>query len=832
MDKDLFEFEANFSVLDRYGTDVTKEEYVTDPAIGREEQIKELIIVLLTPEKSAILIGKPGIGKTAIVEGLAYRLQNNDVPDALQGYSIINIKTASLLGTMPSGESKVQKMIDELKTREKLILFIDEIHMLIGATDSSSLDFANIFKEGLGRGSIKVIGATTTEEYERYVLRDKAFTRRFQKIDVPEPSRDETVKIMMGTLPKFEKLTGRKMKYTDFIQERIMGFIVDITSEYKRVYALGSRYPDVSLTLLKQAFSYTVYDNREYVDIFDVRKAIENSKSIYPDVINKELPNFDKMFNDLILEENGEKPVEEWRKNDAPVRNDVENNEEEVEDVNYSTAENRQPKKNPAKIIMAPTNNRRFVQSPGEMKRMNENRNFNNGKGAKINSNVRLKNDKAFAQFGISNSSINYDDKIRRSSDSSGLDDILLGSDVGLLKAKNNDGPRIPKKAVVTDEIRNGVSDSFLLGRPVSSTIDRSRNNKPQEVVRYRIDGRSDNRQPNFNNDRGQNNSNYRPNRIDISEQNFDKYNNYFRKDDLNYNAPVDPRNMNQNNRKKPNNNWHEFNERREDDNKSNNSYGPTVNIAKSILKMEDEQRENKSTGGLVSLSVSGNESLFEPIVKDTELSPEKMDIQKLIGKDISEINILTENYNKDNNVLGASVQSGVSFKKSKNMNLSTDIFGNLSENNLRIKNGKVIDEFPAFDKLDNLSNIKSVIGDVQKVSEEKDEHKDKKWTFLPSDDEENNGVQNDVLSSNNNNDETTISPVINNIEPTSNADYNEDIKNAEFVDFSELKNGQVKEEDTNKFLGIPVSENKTTFDLNIENNNVKEVDFDDFYDQ
>ena len=142
MDERIINFEANFSVLDRYGENVTNNEFITNPAIGRDEQIKELILILLTPEKSAILIGKPGIGKTAIVEGLAYRIQKNDVPDALKGYTIINIKTASLLGTMPSGESKVQKMIDELKKRDKVILFIDEIHMLIGSTDSSSLDFA------------------------------------------------------------------------------------------------------------------------------------------------------------------------------------------------------------------------------------------------------------------------------------------------------------------------------------------------------------------------------------------------------------------------------------------------------------------------------------------------------------------------------------------------------------------------------------------------------------------------------------------------------------------------------------------------------------------
>lgn len=296
---------SNFSILDRYGEDYTAKEYVTNPAIGRDEQIKELVLVLLTPEKSAVLVGKPGVGKTAIVEGLAYRIKNNDVPDLLKGYTIINMKTASLLGTMPNGESKVQLMIDELKEKEKIILFIDEIHMLIGATDTSSVDFANIFKEGLGRGSIRVIGATTTEEYERYILRDKAFTRRFQKILVPEPTREETIQILMGSLPKIEKNTGTKMKYTDFVKQQIMAFIVDFTSEYKRVFEIGSRYPDISLTLLKQAFSYAMFDNKKEVNIFHIQKALENSKNVYPDVIKKEIPKFLNQFKDLISEEKG-----------------------------------------------------------------------------------------------------------------------------------------------------------------------------------------------------------------------------------------------------------------------------------------------------------------------------------------------------------------------------------------------------------------------------------------------------------------------------------------------------------------------------------------------
>ncbi|MBD9104908.1 ATP-dependent Clp protease ATP-binding subunit [bacterium] len=293
---------GNISILASYGDDFCSKDYITNPAIGRTEEIKQLILILLTVEKSAILVGKPGIGKTSIVEGLAYLLERNHVPDALKGYRIISIKTASLLGTLPTGETRLQTLVNEIKKLDKVILFIDEIHMLMGATNESSLDFANMFKESLGRGSIKMIGATTNDEYERYILRDKAFVRRFQRIDVLEPNKEQTVKILMGTLPKIEKNTGAKLKYSNYIQSEIMSFIVDITSEYKRVYGIGSRYPDICLTLLSQAFSQAVFDNRKEVNILDIRNAIENSKNIYPDVIRKELVNFDKKFKELIEE--------------------------------------------------------------------------------------------------------------------------------------------------------------------------------------------------------------------------------------------------------------------------------------------------------------------------------------------------------------------------------------------------------------------------------------------------------------------------------------------------------------------------------------------------
>ena len=310
MDENFDIKEKRISILDTYGENFLNKNYITNPAIGRDQQIKELILILLTPDKSAVLVGKPGVGKTAIVEGLAYRIQYNLVPDSLKNYQVIKVNTSALLGVDPvTGEAKVQTLIDEIKTRTNLILFIDEIHTLIGKGES--LDFANMFKPALDRGDIKVIGATTTDEYERYILRDKAFVRRFQKIDVAEPTRDENVEILIGTLPKIEKRTGAKLMYSSYVQRKIMEFVTDITSEYKRIYEIGSRYPDVSLTIIQQAFSNALFDNRKEVNIMDIKDAITNSKNIYPDVIKKSEPVFNTMFSDQIADYNSNNGIYE-----------------------------------------------------------------------------------------------------------------------------------------------------------------------------------------------------------------------------------------------------------------------------------------------------------------------------------------------------------------------------------------------------------------------------------------------------------------------------------------------------------------------------------------
>lgn len=194
-------------------------------------------------------------------------------------------------------------MLKELENASNTILFIDEIHTLVIESRNSGIDFVNALKPALSRGDIKVIGATTFDEYNQYLIRDKAFLRRFEKIDVEEPDAETTVKILMGSYPKIEKQTGVRLAYSSYVIENIMKFIVDMTSEYKRVYELGSRYPDNSLALLSKAFSYAKFDNSEFVTFKHFYKAIMNCKSVYSDVVKKEAEKFKEQFKEFIEKE-------------------------------------------------------------------------------------------------------------------------------------------------------------------------------------------------------------------------------------------------------------------------------------------------------------------------------------------------------------------------------------------------------------------------------------------------------------------------------------------------------------------------------------------------
>lgn len=293
------ELKSKFSVLETYGENLANKQYITNPAIERDEEIKKLIMVLLTPDKSGLLVGKPGIGKTAIVEGLAYLIQKNEVPNVLKEYKVIKFNSASLVGTITTDgreELIMNIFVEELKQITKTIVFIDEIHTLIGSKDNGPMDLANILKPGLDRGDIKAIGATTTIEYETYVVRDRAFLRRFERVDVLEPDVPTTIKILYGSLAKIEKNTGIKFISNDYIAKLLIESIVEATTEYKRVYGLSAMYPDVAFSILSSSFSQALFNNKNEVSIEDVYNAIKTSKRIYPDSIIKELIAFKEKF--------------------------------------------------------------------------------------------------------------------------------------------------------------------------------------------------------------------------------------------------------------------------------------------------------------------------------------------------------------------------------------------------------------------------------------------------------------------------------------------------------------------------------------------------------
>lgn len=295
-----------FTIL-RIGENLTQKKYVTNPAIAREDEIKKLMMVLLTPDKSGLLIGKPGIGKTAIVEGLSYLIQKGEVPNALKDYTILKFNSPSLVGNIKENDKDemiINVLVKELKQVSKIILFIDEIHTLIGSKSDGPMDLANILKPALDRGDIKVIGATTTQEYETYVIRDRAFLRRFERVDVLEPDQPTTVKILLGSIKRIEAQTGIKFKYNEYMAGLLIESIVSATSEFKRIYGLAAMYPDVSFSILSGAFSQALYQNKSEVDIVDVYNAIKSSKRIYPDTIVKELKLFKEKFK-LFCEKEG-----------------------------------------------------------------------------------------------------------------------------------------------------------------------------------------------------------------------------------------------------------------------------------------------------------------------------------------------------------------------------------------------------------------------------------------------------------------------------------------------------------------------------------------------
>jgi len=246
--------EAQYRALEKYGKDLTAlaRERKLDPVIGRDEEIRRVIQILSRRTKNnPVLIGDPGVGKTAVVEGLAQRIATRDVPDALRDKRLVALDLGALLaGAKFRGEfeERMKAVLQEVERSEgAVLLFIDELHTLVhaGATEGGALDASNLLKPALARGTLHCIGATTTQEYRRYIEKDAALERRFQPVPVAEPSVEDTISILRGLKERYELHHG----------VRILDAALVAAATLAARYIPDRRLPDKAIDAIDEAAS-------------------------------------------------------------------------------------------------------------------------------------------------------------------------------------------------------------------------------------------------------------------------------------------------------------------------------------------------------------------------------------------------------------------------------------------------------------------------------------------------------------------------------------------------------------------------------------------------
>lgn len=274
--KTLEDFTVNLTKLAQEGK--------LDPMIGRQKELQSLIEVMARKnKKNAILTGDAGVGKTQIVDGFAQAIADGDVPDYLKGVEVLSLNVSAVTaGTKYRGEfeERMEGIIKELKKRENVILFIDEVHIMMGAGGSStgSMDMSNIMKPALSRGDIRVIGATTYEEYRQNIEKDAAFSRRFTKIDVVEPSIDETREIINGLKGTYEKYHN-----VTFSTETINS-IINLSSKFLQ----NKKFPDKAIDLMDSAAAKIRSEKRSdlKVTVRDIEEVVSRITNLDISVIS------------------------------------------------------------------------------------------------------------------------------------------------------------------------------------------------------------------------------------------------------------------------------------------------------------------------------------------------------------------------------------------------------------------------------------------------------------------------------------------------------------------------------------------------------------------
>ncbi|HUM35048.1 MAG TPA: AAA family ATPase, partial [Candidatus Saccharicenans sp.] len=242
--------ESKYQALEKYARDLTAlaKQGKLDPVIGREEEIRRVIQVLSRRTKNnPVLIGEAGVGKTAIVEGLAQRIANGDVPQSLKEKQLLALDMGALVaGTKYRGEfeDRLKALLKEIKESGNIILFIDELHTIVGAgAAEGAIDASNMLKPALARGELRCIGATTLNEYKKYIEKDPALERRFQPVYVGEPSVEETISILRGLKEKYEVHHGVKIKDSALVAAAVLS----------NRYITNRFLPDKAIDLIDEA---------------------------------------------------------------------------------------------------------------------------------------------------------------------------------------------------------------------------------------------------------------------------------------------------------------------------------------------------------------------------------------------------------------------------------------------------------------------------------------------------------------------------------------------------------------------------------------------------
>ena len=273
-------------VLDNFGRDLTKlaVEDKLDPVVGREKEIERVAQILSRRKKNnPVLIGEPGVGKTAIAEGLALRIVQKKVPRSLQDKRVVTLDLAGLVaGTKYRGqfEERMKALMNELEKARDVILFIDELHTIVGAGGASgSLDASNMFKPALSRGDIQCIGATTLDEYRKYIETDGALDRRFQKVMVEPPSYAETIQI----------LNNIKFKYEEHHHVKYSQDAIDSAVKLSNRYITDRHLPDKAIDVLDEAGSRVHMGNFEVPqEVLDLEADIEKVRDEKAAVVKKQ----------------------------------------------------------------------------------------------------------------------------------------------------------------------------------------------------------------------------------------------------------------------------------------------------------------------------------------------------------------------------------------------------------------------------------------------------------------------------------------------------------------------------------------------------------------